>query len=101
MHELIPCESRNKLLLRNIPLENFKDVTPSCTSLVSMGQQSLRDQCLLIIEVSRSHSDNPHSVGLLWTSHRPLQRLYLTTHNTHKRQTFFPPTESERTIPAS
>jgi hypothetical protein len=30
-----------------------------------------------IIEASRSHSDTPHSVGLLWS----------TTHNTHKRQT--------------
>jgi hypothetical protein len=27
---------------------------------------------LLIVEVSRSHSDTPHSVGLLWTSDRPV-----------------------------
>ena len=27
---------------------------------------------LLIIEVSRSHSDTPHSVGLLWTSDQPV-----------------------------
>jgi len=26
---------------------------------------------LLIVEVSRSHSDTPHSVGLLWTSDLP------------------------------
>jgi hypothetical protein len=30
-----------------------------------------RVQSLLIIEVSRSHSDTPHSVGLLWTSDQP------------------------------
>ena len=28
-------------------------------------------QGLLIVEKSRSHSDTPHSVGLLWTSDRP------------------------------
>jgi len=33
-----------------------------------MTQQVLVDQDLLIIEVPRSHSDTPHSVGLLWTS---------------------------------
>jgi len=29
-------------------------------------------QDLLIIETSRSHSDTPHSVGLLWTSEQPV-----------------------------
>jgi hypothetical protein len=33
-----------------------------------MAQQPLVGQGLLIIEASRSHSDTPHSVGLLWTS---------------------------------
>jgi hypothetical protein len=28
-------------------------------------------QSLLIIEASQSHSDTPHSVGLLWTSDQP------------------------------
>jgi hypothetical protein len=37
----------------------------------SMAQQTLLGQGLLIIEVSRSHSDTPHSVGLLWTSDQP------------------------------
>jgi hypothetical protein len=36
-----------------------------------MAQQPLVGQGLLIIEVSRSHSDTPHSVGLLWTSDQP------------------------------
>ena len=30
-----------------------------------MAEQVLVDQGLLIIEASRSHSDTPHSVGLL------------------------------------
>jgi len=33
-----------------------------------MGQQPLVGQGLLHIEASRSHSDTPHLVGLLWTS---------------------------------
>jgi hypothetical protein len=34
----------------------------------SMTQQPLVGQGVLIIETSRSYSDTPHSVGLLWTS---------------------------------
>jgi len=33
-----------------------------------MEQQPLVGRDFLIIEVSRSHSDTPHTVGLLWTS---------------------------------
>jgi len=29
------------------------------------------DQGILIVEAPRSHSDTPHSVGLLWTSDQP------------------------------
>ena len=36
-----------------------------------MAQQPLVGQGLLIIEASRSYSDTPHSVGLLWTSDQP------------------------------
>jgi hypothetical protein len=39
-----------------------------------------------------------HTVGLLWTRDRP---LYLTTHNTHKRQTSMPLAGFEPAIPAS
>jgi hypothetical protein len=35
-----------------------------------MAQQLLVDHGL-IIEASRSHSDTPHSVGLLWSSNQP------------------------------
>jgi hypothetical protein len=35
------------------------------------AQQALVDQVLLITEASRSHSDTPHSVELLWTSDQP------------------------------
>ena len=36
-----------------------------------MVQQPPAAQGLLIIEASRSHSDTPQSVGLLWTSDQP------------------------------
>jgi hypothetical protein len=41
------------------------------TENVSMAQHPLVGQRLLINEVSRLHSDTPHSVGLLWTSAQP------------------------------
>ena len=36
-----------------------------------MAQQPLVGHGLLVIEASQSHSDTPHSVGLLWTSDQP------------------------------
>jgi hypothetical protein len=36
-----------------------------------MAQQPLLGHGLLIDEASRSHSDTPHSVGLLWVSGQP------------------------------
>jgi hypothetical protein len=35
------------------------------------GATALVGQGLLIIQASLSHSDTPHSVGLLWTSTQP------------------------------
>jgi len=52
-------------------------------------------QGLLITEVSRSHPDTPHSVGLLWTGDKP----ELTTHNTQNRKIFMTPAGIESAIP--
>jgi len=41
-----------------------------CQFLSPVAQQPLEGQGPLIIEASRSHSDTPHSVGILWTSDR-------------------------------
>jgi hypothetical protein len=38
---------------------------------VPSGEKPLVGQGLLNVEASRSHSDTPHSVGLLWTSDQP------------------------------
>ena len=46
---------------------------------------------LLTLEISRSHSDTPHSV----------ETLYLTTHNTHNRRRSVPQRDSNPAIPAS
>jgi hypothetical protein len=55
----------------------------------------------LIIKTSRSHSDTPHSVELLWTKDQARRRdLCLTTHNTYKRQTSMVPAGSEPAMAA-
>jgi hypothetical protein len=56
-------------------------------------------QVLFIVEASRSHSDTRHSKGLLWTSDQP--HLYLSTHDTHNRQTYMPQVVFEPAIPVS
>ena len=57
------------------------------TALVGVG--------LLIVEVSRSHSDTPHKVGLLWTSVRPVEETsalqHTHTQNPNMRQIIIPP----------
>jgi len=55
---------------------------------------------LLIVEVSRSHSDTSHSVGLLRTSDQS-DANYLTTHDSYKRQTTMSPAGFESAIPVS
>jgi len=41
---------------------------------------------IIIIKVSRSHSDTPHSVGLLWTSDQPDSETYTSQHTTLTRE---------------
>ena len=55
-------------------------------------------QGLLIIKASRSHSDTPHSVGLLWTSYRADAETSTCKHN---RQIPMPLAGFEPAIPAS
>jgi len=54
---------------------------------------------LLNFEVSRSHSDTPHSVELLWTSDQPSQRPL--PDNTNNRHTSTLPAGFEPAIPVS
>ena len=50
-----------------------------------MMQQSLVGQGLLIIEASRSHSDAPRSIGLLWTGDQPDAEISTRQQTTLKR----------------
>jgi len=67
-----------------------------------MAQQPPVDQRLLIIEASRSHSDTPQSIGLLWTSDQPVPETstWQNTTLTWDKHSC-PPTEFEPTIPVS
>ena len=66
-----------------------------------MGQQPLVGQGPFMIEDSRSHSDTPNSVRILWKSDQPDAELYPIIYNIYKRQTFMLPVGFEPTIPAS
>jgi len=53
------------------------------------GPQAPVGQGLLIHEVSRSHNDVPHSVGLLWTSDQSVaETSTCTTDNTHNKHPY-------------
>jgi hypothetical protein len=59
-------------------------------------------QGLLIIEASRSHSDTPHSIVLLWMSDQSdAEAATCTTHSTQERQTSMPPVGFEPAVPVS
>jgi len=47
-----------------------------------MVRQPLVEHGLLNVEASRSHSDTPHSVVLLWTSDRPVAETCTWEHTT-------------------
>jgi hypothetical protein len=53
----------------------------------TMAQQPLVGRGLLIIEDSRSHSDTPQSVGLLWTSDQPVTETSLPDNTQHSQET--------------
>jgi hypothetical protein len=82
-----------------------RDISPNPSILkydnrILTVQQHLVGKDFLVIEASRSHSDTPHSVGLIWTSDQ-LERRDLTTHNTHNRRPAMPPAGFEPAIPTS
>jgi hypothetical protein len=64
------------------------------------GSTALVGLVLLIIEASRSHSDTPHSVGLLWTSDLTVAEMS-SWKKKHNRQTCMLTARFEPAIPAS
>jgi hypothetical protein len=55
------------------------------TLFLSMSQQPLVGQGLLIVEAWRWHSDTPDSVGLLWTRDQPVAETSTWQHTTLTR----------------
>jgi len=52
------------------------------------GSTTIVVQGLLIVEVSKTNSDTPNSVGLIWTSDRHVAETCTWQDNTDKRQRF-------------
>ena len=50
--------------------------------------------CFLTAEVSRSQSDIPHSVGLLWMSDQPVAKTSTLKHTKLARDTYMPRRDS-------
>ena len=56
----------------------------------------------LLYQFPRSHSEALHSVVFLWTSDHPdAEKFYMTTHNTHNRETSISTAEFELAVPTS
>jgi hypothetical protein len=66
-------------------LQLVPDCLPWQNIYFSTVQQPKVGQGLLIIEALRSHSDTTQSVGLLWTSDRPVAEISTWQHTTLKR----------------
>ena len=78
------------------PVTKSLQLPPSIALTLFSFRVALRPNAghgLLILEVSRSHKQRRITVGRTpldeWSAHR--RDLYLTTHNTHNRQTSMPP----------
>jgi hypothetical protein len=101
LRRLFGNKRRSNTDWRKLHNEELHDLYPPYNLFFfSMARQPLGGLGRLIIRgFTITHLDTPQSVGLLWTSDRPDRRRdYLTTHNTHKRQTSMPPLGFELTI---
>ena len=73
--EEAPKEEVSKLISvwrKSRPRVSYLKFYPPRPFLSPMAQQPLVGQGLIIIEASRSHSDTPHSVGILWMGDQPV-----------------------------
>jgi hypothetical protein len=66
------------------------------------SKSPLAGQGIIFVKTSRSHSDTPHSVGLLWTNDQPDAKTSLWQHTSlTKTQTSTPSAGFEPIIPAN
>jgi hypothetical protein len=70
----IKCNNTTKYTKRSKEGNQVEQLTGSVGKFppLPMAQQPPVGQGLPTVEASRSHSDTPHSVGLLWTRDRPV-----------------------------
>ena len=95
-------------ILRDLSsLQIYKIKWAKCKSFVStmhffftMAQETLASQGVIITQPSRSPSDTPHSVGLLWKNDQPYAETSTWQHTT-RRQTSMPQERFEPAIPGS
>jgi hypothetical protein len=79
----------------------WHSISASHRDFFFMARQPQWTLGLVTVEVSRSYSDKPRSVGLLWTSDRPVAETSTWQYTTLTRETYMPPAEFEPAIPAS
>jgi hypothetical protein len=65
--------------------KNFIHLIPTLYIFSPMAQQPLVGQGHLIVEASQSHSDTPHSVGLLWASYQSVTETSDITQHSQQR----------------
>jgi hypothetical protein len=80
--------------------ENFSYVKLCPYNPFFMAQQPIVGQSIPIIEVLRSHSGTPHSVGLIWTWDQPNTETSTWQHTTQQRH-IHDPAGFKPAIPAS
>ena len=78
-------------------LQKSNSVLP-CTPIFVMAQLPIVGRDLSITEVSRSHSDTPHSIELLLPRDQPNAKTS-TCKTQHSQETSMPPAGFEPTIP--
>jgi len=65
---------------------SLNDLYTSLNIFISVAQQPIIGDGLLIVEASRSHSDTPHPLGLLRISYRPTAESSTWQHTTLTRR---------------
>ena len=91
LRNIILRETPNNTKYVHICEHNFsltEQIVRICVLFFVMALQPLMGQTVLIIEASRSHTDTPYSVGLLWTSDQPDAGTSACQHTTLTSDTY-------------
>jgi hypothetical protein len=84
------CATANKGKVQTLPYRKYTEFPLQRKKwLVLLGNSSLlthRFTRNIKYEVSRSHSDTPHPIGLLWTSDQPVAKISTRKHTTSQER---------------